>query len=131
MLRMLIADDHPIVRQKIRQLLLEGFPSASIEVASDTGSLISLAVENEWDIIISDLIMPGGGGLHALKKIKEVKPASIIIIVSIYPEEQYSARVLREGAAAFLNKNNADSDLVLTITQLLGSSTTTTTRASK
>ena len=127
MLRMLVADDHPIVRQKLRQLLLEGFPSASIEVASDTGSLISLAVENEWDIIISDLIMPGGGGLHALKKIKEVKPTSVIIIVSIYPEEQYSARVLSEGAAAFLNKNNADSDLVTTITQLLGSSTTTTT----
>jgi two-component system, NarL family, invasion response regulator UvrY len=122
MLRMLIADDHPIVRQKLRQLLLEGFPSASIEVASDTGSLISLALENEWDIIVSDLIMPGGGGLHALKKIKQVKPAARIIIVSIYPEEQYSARVMNEGAAAFLNKNNADSDLVQTITNLLGKS---------
>ena len=123
MLRMLIADDHPIVRQKLKQLLLEGFPSASIEVASDTGSLISLALESEWDIIVSDLIMPGGGGLHALKQIRQVKPASRIIIISIYPEEQYSARVINEGAAAFLNKNNADSDLVPTITSLLGKTT--------
>ena len=121
MLRMLIADDHPIVLQKLKQLLLESFPSASIELASDTGSLISSALENEWDIIISDLIMPGGGGLYALKKIKEVKPSSVIVIISIYPEEQYSSRVIKEGASAFLSKNNADSELVETVTQLLGS----------
>ncbi|SRR5258706_8775427 len=120
MLKMLIADDHPIVRQKLKQLLQEGFPSASIELASDTNSLISSALESEWDIIISDLIMPGGGGLHALKKIKEVKPAAVIVIVSIYPEEQYSSRVISEGAAAFLNKDNADSELIQTVTKLLG-----------
>ncbi len=123
MFRMLIADDHPIVRQKLRQLLVEGFPTATIEVASDTSSLIDLALENEWDIIVSDLIMPGGGGLHALKKIKEVKPSALIIIVSIYPEEQYSARVISEGAAAFLNKNNADSELVQKVSELLGAAT--------
>jgi DNA-binding NarL/FixJ family response regulator len=123
MFKMLIADDHPIVRQKLRQLLLEGFPTASIEVASDTGSLIDLALGNEWDIIVSDLIMPGGGGLHALKKIKAVKPNARIIIVSIYPEEQYSARVINEGATAFLNKNNADTELVQKISQLLGAET--------
>ena len=119
MVRMLIADDHPIVRQKLKQLLAEGFPSASFELASDTGSLITLALENEWDIIISDLIMPGGGGLHALKKIKESKPASLIILISIYPEEQYSARAINDGASAFLNKNNADSELVDTVKRLL------------
>jgi len=119
MLRMLIADDHPVVRQKIQQLLQEGFPSASIETASDTVSLINLALAADWDIIISDLIMPGGGGLHALKKIKEVKPSSLIVIISIYPEEQYSARVISQGAAAFLNKNNADNELIDTVRQLI------------
>jgi DNA-binding NarL/FixJ family response regulator len=116
---MLIADDHPVVRKKIKQLLVEGFPSAFFALANDTESLINQALEGEWDIIISDLIMPGGGGLHALKKIKAVKPASLIVIISIYPEEQYSTRVIREGAAAFLNKNNADSELVETVKQLL------------
>jgi len=119
MIRMLVADDHPVVRQKLKQLLLEGFPSASLELASDTGSLLDLALTKEWDIIISDLVMPGGGGLHALKKIKQVKPSSLVIIISIYPEEQYSSRVISEGAAAFLNKNNADSELVYTVKHLL------------
>jgi len=123
MLRMLIADDHPVVRKKIKQLLVEGFPSAFFALANDTESLINQALEGEWDIIISDLIMPGGGGLHALKKIKAVKPASLIVIISIYPEEQYSTRVIREGAAAFLNKNNADSELVETVKQLLEGAT--------
>ena len=123
MLRMLIADDHPVVRQKIKQLLAEGFPSAFFSLASDTETLITQALEGEWDIIISDLIMPGGGGLHALKKIKAVKPSLRIIIISIYPEEQYSSRVISEGAAAFLNKNNADSELVETVKQLLEGAT--------
>jgi DNA-binding NarL/FixJ family response regulator len=119
MTRMLIADDHPVVRQRLKQLLLEEFPSAYFELASDTDSLLNEALTKEWDVIISDLVMPGGGGLHALKKIKEVKPSSLVIIISIYPEEQYSARAINEGAAAFLNKNNADTELVDKVKQLL------------
>ena len=119
MARMLIADDHPVVRQRLKQLLLEGFPSAFLAVANDTESLVTLALSNEWDIIISDLAMPGGGGLHALKKIKQAKPSLLIIIISIYPEEQYASHVISAGAAAFLNKNNADSELVDTVKRLL------------
>jgi DNA-binding NarL/FixJ family response regulator len=67
MVRMLIADDHPVVRQRLKQLLLEEFPSAHFSLAIDTDSLLSEALNNDWDVIISDLIMPGGGGLVALK----------------------------------------------------------------
>jgi DNA-binding NarL/FixJ family response regulator len=119
MVRMLIADDHPIVRQRLKQLLLEGFPSAFFAVANDTESLMSMALSNEWDIIISDLAMPGGGGLYELKKIKQAKPSLLIIIISIYSEEQYASRVMSAGAAAFLNKNNADNELVDTVKRLL------------
>ena len=123
MLRMLIADDHPVVRQRLKQLLIEGFPSAFFELAVDTDSLLKEALSNEWDVIISDLVMPGGGGLHALKKIKAEKPSSLVILISIYPEEQYSSRAISEGAAAFLNKNNADNELVDTVKQLLAQRT--------
>jgi two-component system invasion response regulator UvrY len=116
---MLIADDHPVVRQRLKQLLHEEFPSAFFALASDTDSLLNEALSNEWDVIISDLVMPGGGGLHALKKIKAVKPSSLVIIISIYPEEQYSSRAISEGAAAFLNKNNADIELASTVKHLL------------
>ena len=119
MIRMLIADDHPIVSQRIKQLLLEEFPTAFFSIANDTDSLIKEAHDSEWDIVISDLVMPGGGGLHALKKIKEEKPSLPVIIMSIYPEEQYTLRAIRDGAAAFINKNSADGELVVTVKRIL------------
>lgn len=119
MVKILVADDHPIVRQRLKELLQEGFPSASLELVVDTESLVSLALEREWDIIVSDLVMPGGGGLYAIKKIRETKPAQLSIIISIYPDEQYASHAMNAGASAFLNKNNADNDLVKTIKQLL------------
>jgi len=119
MIRMLIADDHPVVRQKIKQLLLEGFPNAYFSETDNTASLVTEALGNEWDIIISDLAMPGGGGIFALEKIKETKPALPIIIVSTYPEDQYAARVISAGAAAFLSKDSSHIYLVNTIKRVL------------
>ena len=119
MLKMLIADDHPLVRKRIVQLLTEGFPSAFFQEAEDTTSLVNGALQQEWDIIISDLAMPGGGGMHALQKIKEVKPALPVLIISSYPEDQYGPRVVEAGAAAFIHKDNADNDLVLAIKRIL------------
>ena len=116
MIRILIADDHPAMRQRIKQLIGEGFPAAYLSEAEDTVSLLSLVSENEWDIIISDLAMPGGGGLFALEKIKQIKPHIPVLIISTYPEDQYADHVIREGAAAFLNKSRANEDLV-TITK--------------
>ena len=119
MVKILIADDHPVVRERLKQLLIEEFASATFTLADDTESLLEQALNHEWDIIISDLIMPGGGGLYAVKRIKEVKPAAKVIIISIYPEEQYSTRAIQQGASAFLNKNNVDTELVDTVKQLL------------
>jgi DNA-binding NarL/FixJ family response regulator len=99
--------------------LLEAFPTAILELAGDTQSLLSLALADEWDIIISDLVMPGGGGLYAIKKIKEVKPSQLSIIISIYPDEQYASHAINAGANAFLNKNNADNELAGTVKRLL------------
>ena len=119
MVKLLIADDHPVVRQRLKELLLEGFPSAFLELAGDTESLVSKALGDEWDIIISDLVMPGGGGLYAIKKIKEIKPSQLSIIISIYPDEQYASHAINAGASAFLNKNNADDELIITVKRLL------------
>ena len=119
MVRLLVADDHPVVRQRLKELLMEGFPSAFLEVAGDTESLLAKALQDEWDIIISDLVMPGGGGLYAIKKIKAIKPSQLSIIISIYPEEQYASHALNAGASAFLNKNNADDELIGMVKRLL------------
>jgi two-component system, NarL family, invasion response regulator UvrY len=112
MFKVLIADDHEIVRKGIRQIILEEFSFADIAEACDTDSLVEAALEGDWDIIISDLAMPGGGGIEALTRIREQKPVQRILIVSIYPEEQYALRVMKSGASGFLNKNTAPEELI-------------------
>jgi len=129
MFRMLVADDHPIVRERLGQLLREGFPQALVCEANDTTSLLQEAMSGEWDIIISDLAMPGGGGLYALERLKSEKPGIPFLIVSTYSEDQYAARAISSGAEAFINKDNVDEVLVTTVRDILDSRKKTTTIA--
>jgi len=119
MLRILIADDHDIVRQGIKQLLLEEFASIEVEEAIDTSSLIDLALSQSWDIIISDLVMPGGGGFYALEKIKQKMPDTPVVILSTHPAEQYAQRATKAGAESFINKSTLPSGLVNAIQDIL------------
>ncbi len=119
MLRILIADDHEIVRRGIRQILQEEFSFAQIEEAFDTDSLINKALSQSWDIIVSDLAMPGGGGLEALLRIREKTPETPVLILSIYPEEQYALRVIKAGASGYLNKDAAPEQLVTAVQRVL------------
>ena len=116
---MLIADDHAVVRQRLKQLLVEGFPSAFFAEANDATALLNVAFKEHWDIVISDLAMPGGGGMRALKEIKQTKPDLPVLIISSYPEDQYATRVIKAGAAAFISKDSADKDLVNAVKQIL------------
>jgi DNA-binding NarL/FixJ family response regulator len=119
MLRILIADDHEIVRRGLKQILQEEFPFVIIEEAADTATLISKAVNAGWDIILSDLAMPGGGGLDALLQIRKEVPHIPVLILSIYPEEQYALRLIRAGAAGYMNKDAAPEELVTAVQQVL------------
>jgi len=119
MMKILIADDHEIVRQGLKRTLLEEFTFAYIEQAGDTTELIEKSEQEKWDIIISDLAMPGGGGLIALKKIKEKIPELPILILSIYPEEQYALRVIHAGASGYLNKDAAGEELIKAVNRIL------------
>jgi two-component system invasion response regulator UvrY len=119
MLRVLIADDHEIVRRGLRQILLEGFTSIHVEEAYDCPSLVGKAMAEKWDIVVSDLAMPGGGGLAALKQIKEKQPGLPVLILSIYPEEQYALSVIKSGAAGYLNKDAAPDELVNAVERIL------------
>lgn len=119
MLRVLIADDHQIVRKGLRQILTEEFSFIEIGEAHDCPSLIEKASTNDWDIILSDLAMPGGGGVEALKRIREKEINCPIIILSIYPEDQYASRIIKSGASAYINKDAAPEKLVAAINKLL------------
>lgn len=119
MLRILIADDHIIVRRGLRQILLEGFPYAHIEEVPDAEEMIKKVISAEWDVIISDLSMPGRSGLDALQQIKQISPKLPVLILSIHPEEQYALRVLKAGAAGYLSKDLAPDELVNAVNRVL------------
>jgi two-component system invasion response regulator UvrY len=119
MLRVLIADDHDIVRQGLKQLLLEEFPPVHIQEAIDTTMLIEHALAEHWDIIVSDLVMPGGGGFYALEKIKEKNPDIPVIILSTHPAEQYAHRAEKAGATFFVNKSTLPAGLINAIQSVL------------
>lgn len=119
MLKVLIADDHEIVRRGLKQILVEGFAFATIDEAGDCPTLVEKALGGDWDIIVSDLAMPGGGGLEALKQIKKESPSLPVLILSIYPEDQYALRVLKAGASGYLNKDAAPEELVIAIQRIL------------
>lgn len=112
MLRIIIADDHDVVRQSLIQLLLEEFPNAHFEEAEDAQVLIEKSSQGKWDIVITDLAMPGGGGLEALKVIRKNYPNLPIIVISTYPAEQYANRVLKAGAQAYVSKESLPGTLL-------------------
>ncbi|MES2005973.1 MAG: response regulator transcription factor [Bacteroidota bacterium] len=119
-MRILIADDHTIVREGIKLLLIEAYPLAEIVDVSDSASLVSKAIAQKWDVIISDISMPpGGSGLEAMQKIKAHSPATPVIILSMQAPEQYAVRAMKYGASGYLTKSVAALELVNAVNMVL------------
>ncbi len=112
MIRILIADDHAIVRRGMKQILLEQYPSADVAEAGDAETLVAKVVEGGWDIVITDMNMPGRSGLDALHQIRQIDPALPVLIMSMYPEDQYALRVIKAGASGYLGKETIHDNLV-------------------
>jgi DNA-binding NarL/FixJ family response regulator len=121
MIRVLIADDHAIVRKGLKQLLLEEYPTANIGEVGDAEALVAEVLQEEWDVVICDMNMPGRSGLDALSQIKQTNPKLPVLILSMYPEDQYALRVLKAGASGYLGKETVHEELIKAIkTVLLG-----------
>lgn len=116
--RFLVADDHSFIRVGLVQILKDEYPSAEITEAGDGESLVKEVMKNDFDLVISDLDMPGRSGLEALEQIKLIKPELPVIILSIYPEELYAVRALKAGASGYLNKNAAPYELIKAIERI-------------
>ncbi len=119
MLRILIADDHALIRRGLKQILLEEYPSAIIEEVNDAEGVIKKIISNEWNIIICDISMPGRSGLDVVQEVKQNFPKLPVLILSIHPEEQYAIRVLKAGAAGYLRKDAATEELVQAVQRIL------------
>jgi two-component system invasion response regulator UvrY len=119
MLKILLADDHAVVRQGVKQILAEAFPHADFGEAQNTQELLRLIRSDRWDMVVLDLTMPGGNGLEALKQIKYDYPQLPVLILSMFPEDQYAVRTIRAGASGYLNKESAPEELVQAIRKIL------------
>ena len=111
-LRILIVDDHPIVRQGLRQTLADAAQIGEIVDAATPQEALDLVGQREWDAVILDIGLPGRGGLDVLKDIKRQVPGLPVLILSMHSEDQYAVRALRAGAAGYLTKEAAPKNLV-------------------
>ena len=118
-MRILIADDHSIVRRGLKDILHEEFPFAEITEVSDAADMMLKIFRESWDIVISDLSMPGRTALDVLPEIKQQAPNLPVLILSIYPEEQYAVRALKAGAAGYLNKDLAPEELINAVRRVI------------
>lgn len=119
-MKIIIADDHTIVRQGITRLLKESFPFADIAEAADTTALLQLVRSQPWDVVICDISMPpGDSGLEAVKEIRSASHNTPVIVMSMHAPQHYAVRAIRAGASGYLSKDTASRELVKAINHVL------------
>ena len=113
--RLLIADDHAVVRQGIRQILTDA-PEMQIVAEASTGMEALESMRGGGvDVVVLDLSMPGLSGLETVKRMRQECPNAPILVLSVHPEEQYAVRVMRAGASGYLTKDSAPEELVAAV----------------
>jgi len=118
MMKILIADDHAVVREGLKQILSESSEMVVTAEASTGPEVLEEIGKDDFDLVVLDIAMPGRGGLDILKEIKNKKPRLPVLILSMYPEEQYAVRVLKAGASGYMTKESAPHELVKAIQQI-------------
>jgi len=117
-INILIADDHPIVREGFKKTLSDTYDMVISDEASNGQEVFELVSDKKYDIMLLDISMPGRGGLEILKELKGKYPYLPVLIVSIYPEEQYAMRAFRAGASGYLTKSSAPHELITAIRKI-------------
>lgn len=120
MIRVLIADDHTIVRKGIKQILAD---TPDIEVGGEAANgkqVLALSRKHDWDVVLLDIAMPGENGLDTFKQLKKEKPHLPVLMLSMYPEEQYAIRCIKAGVSGYLTKESAPEELIAAIRKVAG-----------
>lgn len=118
-LRMLVVDDHPLVRRGLVETIREEFGNAVISEASDAAAAIELTWKEHWDVMVLDIAMPGRSGLDVLKEVKQARSKLPVLILSTHSEDQFAIRSLKSGAAGYLTKETVGEELVTAIKRVL------------
>ena len=114
-MRVLIADDHPVVRHGLKQMLSQEADLTVVGEARDGNEVMELSGRVPWDVAVLDYHMPGKNGLELVKELHQRYPGRSVLILSMYPEDTYAIRALKAGAAGYLTKESAPEDLVAAI----------------
>lgn len=119
MIRILIADDHPIVRRGLKDMLSRELDDAICGEAGNAEEVFSKVQEETWDLVVLDVTMPGRSGLDVLSDLKGLRPGLPVLILSMHPEDQFGRRVLKAGASGYMNKESAPEELIKAIRKVL------------
>jgi two-component system invasion response regulator UvrY len=119
MIRVLIADDHAILRRGLEEILVRELEGAVCGEAENAQQVFAQVQNHSWDLVILDLSMPGRSGLDVLRDLKRTRPKVPVLMLSMHPEDQYGKRVLRAGASGYMNKESAPEELIKAIRKVL------------
>ena len=119
MIKVLIADDHAILRRGLKEILARELEGAVCGEAKDAQQVLASVQSDQWDLVILDLSMPGRSGLDVLRDIKGMRPKLAVLVLSMHPEDQYGKRILKAGAAGYMNKESAPEELIKAIRKVL------------
>lgn len=119
MTRILLVDDHAVVRQGLKQILAGALAGAFFDDATSGEEAVRMVAAAPWDVVILDISLPGKSGLDVLKELRRARPRMPVLVLSMYPEEQFGVRVLRAGAAAYVAKRSAAAELVTAVRTVL------------
>jgi two-component system, NarL family, invasion response regulator UvrY len=120
MVRVLIADDHAILRSGLKEILMRDLGGAVCGEAENAREVLEQIEREPWDLVLLDVSMPGPSGIDVLRDLQRLRPKLPVLVLSMHPESQYGRRVLKAGAAGYMHKDVAAGELVKAIRKVLG-----------
>ncbi len=119
MLRILIVDNHVVVRDGVKKILAEQFSEITFGEAGTAQEAVKLASQESWDVVILAISLAGKNGLDVLKEIKHIRPKLPVLILTMYSEEQYARRAFKAGAAGYITKDSSRVELVRAVNKVI------------
>ncbi|MCX8021443.1 MAG: response regulator transcription factor [Syntrophorhabdaceae bacterium] len=119
MINVIIVDDHPVVIKGLKEIILENFSNLTIDDASSGHELLEKIQKVKYDLVILDISLPDINGLEVLKEVKKRQPRLSVLIISMYPENDYAIRAIKAGAKGYITKRSAPDELILAMRKIL------------
>jgi two-component system, NarL family, invasion response regulator UvrY len=119
MIRILLVDDHELVRRGLRQLLSEGYPDAEFGEAGSLPAAREALTRESWNLMLLDINLPGGSGLEMLDRARQLCPQMAVLVLSVYPEQEFAVRAFKLGADGYLTKTSVADEMLLAVRRVL------------